>query len=250
MQYQASYYLVPCGNFALHFHPEHLADLRASGLSDATIRAAGVYSIRPCDIAHFFNLRKGVPSEIKSALCFPYQGGDFARIKLFPSLAKMKYSQPPKTGARLYMPFKIGDGSLYVCEGEKKTLAAYQAGLNSVGIGGLWNWLSNGEPIGDLKLIEWDGREVTIIPDSDVFNRVDLMRAVYALGRELQSQGASVYVAQIPQGGAAKVGLDDFLVSGGKEGALEVFSLSHRVFKACGYWHGRWRFQKVVQAAA
>lgn len=250
MQFVAPYSLVPSGNFALHFHPEHLADLRASGLSDDTIRAAGVYSIRPCDFSHFFNLRRGVPSEIESALCFPYHGGDFARIKLFPAIGKMKYNQPPKTGARLYIPFEIGNGPLFVVEGEKKTLAAHQAGLNSVGIGGLWNWLSAGQPIGDLRLIDWGGREVTLIPDSDVFNRPDLLRAVYALGRELQSQGASVYVVQIPQSGAAKVGLDDFLVSGGKVGALDVFSLSHRIFKGCSYWHGRWRFQKVVQAAA
>src|SRR5206468_538792 len=121
-------------------------------------------SIRPSDFAHFFNLRRGVPAELESALCFPYQGGTFARIKLFPSLGKMKYAQPPKTSARLYMPFPVGDGPGYVCEGEKKTLAACQAGLNAVGIGGVWSWLSYGEPIDDLQRVEWDGREVTIIP--------------------------------------------------------------------------------------
>lgn len=249
MQFVAPYSLVPSGNLALCFHPDHMADLRASGLSDETIRAAGVYSIRPCDLAHFFNLRRGIPEEVNSALCFPYQGGEFARIKLFPPLGKMKYCQPPGTGARLYMPFPIGDGPLYVCEGEKKNLAARQAGLNAVGIGGVWNWLSRGEPIDDLSLTRWDGREVTIIPDSDVFNRVDLLRAVYALGRELQSQGASVYVAQIPQPGGAKVGLDDFIVAGGVVGALEVFSLSHRIFKSIEYWHGRWKFSNALKAA-
>jgi putative DNA primase/helicase len=235
-------------NLALHFHPEHLADLRASGLTDETIRAAGVYSIRPCDISHFFNLRRGVPSEIESALCFPYQGGDFARIKLFPSVAKMKYSQPSKTGARLYMPFKIGDGAVYICEGEKKTLAAHQADMNAVGIGGLWNWLSKGQPIDDLQLIEWDGREVTIIPDSDVFNRVDLLRAVYALGRELQSLGGSVYVAQIPQDSGAKVGLDDYLLAGSELAALDLFRLDHQKFKGLQYWHRGWKFKKAVNS--
>ena len=148
------------------------------------------------------------------------------------------------------MPFKIGDGPVYVCEGEKKTLAAYQAGLNAVGIGGVWSWLSGGQPIDDLQLIEWDGRDVTIIPDSDVFNRVDLLRAIYALGRELQSQGASVYVAQIPQAGSAKVGLDDFLVAGGNARALEVFSLSHSVFRRLKFWHGEWKFKRALREAA
>ena len=155
MQFSAPYSLIgDNANLALHLHLDHLADLRASGLSDETIRQAGVYSIRPRDIALFFSARKGVPSSIKTALCFPYQGGEFARIKLFPAVGKMKYAQPPKTGARLYIPFTVNDGPFYVCEGEKKTLAAHQAGMNAAGIGGLWNWLTNGEPADDLKLIE------------------------------------------------------------------------------------------------
>src|SRR5215813_13483500 len=169
MQFIAPYTVVGDGaNLALHLHPHHLADLRASELNDETIRRAGVYSLRPCDMALFFSTRRGVPSEIKTALCFPYQGGDFARIKLFPSLGKMKYAQPPKTSARLYMPFEVADGQVYACEGEKKTLAAHQMGMNAIGIGGLWNWLTNGDPVGDLNLIEWEGRDVVIIPDSDV----------------------------------------------------------------------------------
>src|SRR5262244_559843 len=154
MQFTASYALIgDSANLALHLHPDHLADLRASGLNDETIKWAGVYSIRPCDLSLFFS-RGNVPTEISTALCFPYQGGDFARIKLFPSLGKMKYAQPPKTGARLYLPFEVKHDTLYVCEGEKKTLAAHQASMNSAGIGGLWNWLTKGEPIDDLKLIE------------------------------------------------------------------------------------------------
>jgi len=75
MQFTAPYALVGDGaNLALHLHPDHLADLRASGLGDETIRAAGVYSLRPCDFALFFSARKGVPSEVRTALCFPYQG--------------------------------------------------------------------------------------------------------------------------------------------------------------------------------
>jgi putative DNA primase/helicase len=248
MQYIAPYSLVSTGgNLALHLHADHLADLRASGLNDETIRAAGVYSISPRDMSHFFS--RGVPAEIETALCFPYQGGEFARIKLFPSLGKMKYAQPPNTGARLYAPFTVKPRDIAVTEGEKKTLAAYEAGFNAVGVGGVWNWLSNGEPIDDLNLIRWDGREVTIISDSDVFQRADLLRAIYALGRELRGQGAEVLVAQIPPAGDVKLGLDDFIVAGGEVNRLEVFSLGHRIFKGCEYWHSRWKFQAVLKAA-
>jgi putative DNA primase/helicase len=249
MQFTAPYSLIgDSANLALHLHLDHLADLRASGLSDETIRQAGVYSIRPRDIALFFSARKGVPSSIKTALCFPYQGGEFARIKLFPAVGKMKYAQPPKTGARLYLPFQVCDGPLYICEGEKKTLAAHQAGMNAAGIGGLWNWLTKGEPIDDLKLIEWDGRDVVIIPDSDVFQRHDLLRAVYAFGRELRDRGASVSVAQIPQPAQQKIGLDDYLVSGGLVEDLEMFVLGGQRFKSASFWYGQWKLKTLLAA--
>jgi len=251
MQFTAPYALVgDSANLALHFHRDHLADLRASGLSDETIRRAGVYSLRPCDMALFFSARRGIPSEIKTALCFPYQGGEFARIKLFPSLGKMKYAQPPKTGARLYMPLPVRDGEIVVTEGEKKTLAAIQTGTNAVGIGGLWNWLTNSEPIADLNLIGWDGRDVVIIPDSDVFRRQDLLRAVYALGRELRERGASVIVAQIPQSDGAKVGLDDYIVTGGGVEDLETFTLGGQAFKSASFWYGEWKLKTALAAAA
>jgi putative DNA primase/helicase len=250
MQFIAPYALVGDGaNLALHLHPDHLADLRASGLSDETIRAAGVYSLRPRDIALFFNLRRGVPAEMETALCFPYQGGEFARIKIFPALGKMKYAQPPKTGARLYVPFAVSDGPVFIGEGEKKTLAARQTGMNAAGIGGLWNWLTNGEPIDDLKLIEWDGREVVVIPDSDVFQRQDLLKAVYALGRELRERGASVSVAEIPQPGSKKVGLDDYLVAGGRVDDLETFTLGGQAFRSASFWYGRWKMKAAALAA-
>jgi hypothetical protein len=249
MQFVAPYRLIGGGtNLALHFHPAHLADLRASGLDDETIRAAGVYSLRPCDLALLFSARKGVPSEIQTALCFPYQGGEFARIKLFPALGKMKYAQPPKTGARLYIPFKVDEGQLYLTEGEKKTLAAHQAGVNAVGIGGLWNWLTNGEPIEDLNRIAWDGRDVAIVPDSDVFQRQDLLRAVYALGRELRERGASLSVVEIPQSGQKKIGLDDYLVAGGRVEELETFTLGGRVFRSASFWYGRWKTKTELAA--
>src|SRR6185503_20647946 len=116
------YSLISSRKLALHLHADNLTDLRASGLTDETIRAAGVYSLRPCDFVHFFNLRRGVPKELETALCFPYQGGEFARIKLFPPLGKMRYAQPAKTSARLYVPVPVRPGDIVVCEGEKKTL--------------------------------------------------------------------------------------------------------------------------------
>ena len=129
------------------------------------------------------------------------------------------------------MPFAVDDRPLIVTEGEKKTLAAHQGGLNAVGIDGVWNWLSHGEPIADLQLIDWNGRDVTIIPNSDIFQRPDLLRAIYGPGRELQTQGGSVLVAQIRQSSSIKVGLLISLFRGGNLETLDVFALSHRIFQ-------------------
>jgi len=243
------YLMFPGDRLSLHFHPEHLADLKASGLTDDTIRSAGVYSLSPNFISHFFSRTgktKYLP-KVNSALCFPYQGGTFARIKLFPALGKWKYSQPKGTSAHLYMPFPIKDGTLLIPEGEKKCLAAYQHGLNAVGIGGVWNWISKGEPIDDLSLIEWEGRNTIIVPDSDVWKRPDLLRAIYAFGRELRNQGASVQVAQIPDGNA-KVGFDDYLLGGGDVEELETLTLGQRAFRPCQFWYGKWKTRKVIAA--
>jgi len=238
-------YRILGGNLSHHLHPAHLADLRKSGLSDDTIQAAGVYSLAPRFIDYFFRGR--VPNEIESALCFPYQGSTFARIKLFPALGKMKYAQPPGTSARLYMPFPVDERTLYVVEGEKKTLAAYQHGLNAVGIGGVWNWISKGSSINDLSLIELEDRDVVVIPDSDVFERPDLLRAIYALGRELRNKGAMVQVAEIPHG-EEKTGLDDYFLAGGGIEDLEAFGLDQRIFRSCRFWYGQWRTRKAMAA--
>lgn len=246
MNFGAPYNLFPEDQLKVHFHPEHWDDLMKSGLEEDVIKTAGVYSLAPRFIEHFF---KGTtPAEIETALCFPYQGKKFARIKLFPSLGKWKYSQPPGTSARLYMPFPVADDLLYVVEGEKKTLAAYQHGLNVVGIGGVWNWVSKGSPIDDLAFIEWDNRDVIIIPDSDVFERPDLLRAIYALGRELRNQGGSVRVARIPHS-SNKVGLDDYLQAGGDVEELETFGLDQRVFGSSRFWYGRWKLKAATQTA-
>jgi len=58
-----------------------------------------------------------------------------------------------------------------------------------------------------------------------------------------------VYVAQLPQPGAVKIGVDDFVVAGGKVGELDVFSLGQRIFKSVAWWHGQWKFRKGVVAA-
>jgi putative DNA primase/helicase len=122
--------------------PEHLADLRASGLTDETIDALQVEAVRPADI----NIKGAT-----SAYTLPYFNFDgsvncFARRKLFPpvktSHGTMKYWQPKDSLPHLYLP-PIADWqaaakdvttALTITEGEKKAAAACQQGLITAGM--------------------------------------------------------------------------------------------------------------------
>ena len=91
----------------LSLHPDHLADLRQSGLTDETIQALGLYSARPGDISRLVGFD---PPGVESALVFPYLGEDgFCRVKVFPPYKDknghtVKYLQKPGSGVRLYIP--------------------------------------------------------------------------------------------------------------------------------------------------
>ena len=240
------------------FHPEHLADLRASNLTEEYIKELGIYSARPCDIPRLVGFD---PPDVTSALVFPYPGEEdgFCRVKVFPPFKDknghtVKYLQKPNSGCRLYIlpraakvlrdPLK----PIAWTEGEKKAALACQEGHPCIGLGGLWSWLENGRAIPKLDEIAHGDREELIYPDSDIWARPDLINAVYAFGKELESRGAKVTVAIIPPGPEGqKRGLDDFLVlmrtSGISApealGGLKRLPLKHSTFsKAAAWWKG------------
>ena len=82
-------------------HPDHLADLRQSGLNDETIAALGIHSARPQDIPKLVGWD---PPNVTSALVFPYDAG-FCRVKVFPPYKDkdgraVKYLQRPDSGVK------------------------------------------------------------------------------------------------------------------------------------------------------
>ena len=88
----------------IRFQPEHLADLRKSGLSDETIEQSGLYSVRPSDVSKITAV-----SGVISLLAIPY-GPTFTRYKVFPTNLKAKtksgslrYTQPGGSGVHLYI---------------------------------------------------------------------------------------------------------------------------------------------------
>lgn len=202
----------------------HLEDLRRSGLSDETIRGAGLYSATNETTAMLVGFGRS------SALAFPYlhtaTNGKlpFTLVKFDKPDAKGKrYAQPKGSGNRLYIPPTLDPAvlrdprvTLYITEGEKKCLKAVQEGLPCVSVSGVDSWRSRvdgkSEPIPDLDRIVWKDRTVYIVYDSDLAHKAPVRWAEYRLARELRDRGAKVFAIRLPgEPNGEKVGLDDYL---------------------------------------
>ncbi len=204
--------------------PLHLADLRNSGLTDATITEHRIESVRPCDIRRFIGFDiSGLISAYR--LPFPMFKDGYQRLKLFyeegmerypDGRQKPKYIQKKGARNRLYVPVPVfpflddWTATLHITEGEKKSLAAAQAGIPCIGITGLWNWKQPGGGldwlIPDFERIVWRGRKVRIVPDSDWLDLdhngrpKNLKMAVFRLCRCLELRGAHTEIVLLPEG--------------------------------------------------
>jgi hypothetical protein len=238
----------------------HLDDLRKSGLNNETILAAGIKSIRPCDIAN--QIGYDVP-EVMSAYSIPFDE-NFSRIKAFyapdaPTTQKRKlpkYYQKKGTGNRLYIPpalsckVLMGKEPLYMTEGEKKTLCANQNGFLCIGITGLWNWKRPGtdELIADFDRINLKGRKIILVPDSDYTDpKKNLINAVDRLTTALQLKGAEVWVLQLPHSENRKTGFDDFIVEYGAEAFKNLPSVLMDISPCFRVEHGELRHYPIKE---
>jgi putative DNA primase/helicase len=231
--------------------PHHLADLRRSGLSDETVRAAGLYSTgKPADAMRLLGCHGPKAIALGPCLVFPFFGPDgrptgYARLK--PDHPRRdppkngegagrlrKYEAPAGQGNRAYFPHGVRTAladptaPLLITEGEKKALAACQAGFPTIGVSGVWNWCKKREGKGPLQLIDdlaavaWEGRRVTIVFDSDIAENEKVLAAQWYLAKALRDRGAVVLAVAPPpgppgeDGKPTKHGLDDFLVSQGE----------------------------------
>ena len=206
--------------------PHHLDELRASGLSEDTIAKARLSSVTNQTATMLIGFGRS------GGLAIPYlhTASDgkqpSTRIKFDkPDSKGKRYAQAKGSGNRLYIPPILDPASLkdpavtlYITEGEKKALKAAQEDLTCISVSGVDSWRSraksNGQsqPIEDLGLIEWRGRQVYLVYDSDLATNVRVQWAEYELAKELASRGAKVEAIRLPGGpNGEKVGLDDYL---------------------------------------
>jgi len=120
---------------------------------------------------------------------------------------------------------------LWVTESPLKADAAVSAGLVCIATFGVWGWKGSNSRGGKLALPDWEhiaiaGRDVYLVPDSDVTTNEKVANAVARLGRMLASRDANVrYVTLPPAADGTKTGLDDYLARGGDPQAL-MFTLA------------------------
>ncbi len=165
-----------------------------------------------------------------------------------------KYLGSANSGNRIFVPPGVTQEQLAdvkipiaLVEGEKKALALWRLANHEVdhprfipiAIAGVWSWLGrigktggpNGErldvkgPIADLSGIEWNGRKVSIIFDSNVHTNDSVKWARKGIARELATRNAEVKLVNLPEGCGVN-GIDDLLYAWGPARVLELFDSS------------------------
>jgi hypothetical protein len=163
---------------------------------------------------------------------------------------RAKYLSPPGRGSMFYFspdvePSMLDDTRLPVVlvEGEKKTLALQRLAAHenvgarflAIGIAGVWNWrrttkepAADGgtrdvkEPIADFDRVAWPGRTVYVCFDADVRTNKEVLRARWALAKELaRGRKALVHYLELPAG--EHKGVDDLLAGEGPQAVLALF---------------------------
>lgn len=204
-----------------------IADLKRSGLTktDMTKMKLKVVSQKEMSV---------ISKKRKAAYEIPYfniQGkpSNFCRYKYLEEVKNrkgkvVKYHQVFDSEPRLYFPPSVSwkqiasDPSIpiVITEGEKKAAKACKEGIMCIGLGGVWSFRStklNKALIDDFKEIQWSGRSVRIIYDSDALQNDLVALAAQKLATELNGIGAKIFIGCVPEiERGEKCGLDDYLL--------------------------------------
>lgn len=236
-------------------------DLRKSGLTDETVRLAGLACERDpkriSEILHWSSPAR----RLSDCLAFPYfdyRTGELQLIRLKPHRPRtskdgktVKYESPvgqpvppylgPRCRANRWLE-SPAHAVVYWIEGEKKLLLADQLELAAIGVAGVFMWhdvpaARAGEaltwsplfrPIVDLAV---PGRDQVIVFDADSSTNPQVRLAMRRLAGVLLESGArSVSYVEIPPvAGDPKTGLDDFAAAQGEAATRALLEVRHPI---------------------
>jgi hypothetical protein len=214
----------------MSLHPEHLADLRKSGLTDETIATHRIRSVPPDMIRPLLGFE---PPGVEHAYVIPFHdpaGGvfDYVKLKVFGSASngdvrgdqieesrdgwrynggQRKYLVRHRAAPRLFFTIptipQVLDSAepLWCVEGMKKALAVAQLGLPAIGIESAWSWHEKGSRalLPDFLRIPLRGRVVEVLPDSDAATNPAIGHAMRQLADALRSIGARPRLVRLPE---------------------------------------------------
>ena len=225
------------------------AQLARWGICEDAAARAGIYSVLDAATIHpsfrrlpalvipyFSPAKKLVTYELGSVqmpFCRVRYLADSPPTGGFTQKKPLRYSQPPHSGAQVYWPPTedwvriIADSRepILITEGEAKALTACIVGFPTVGLGGVSNFTNHNDGLllPALRQVQWRGREVYIVFDSDAASNPAVRMAEARLVEALQRQlGARCRIVRFLQSGEEKIGLDDFLIREGSKGLTEL----------------------------
>jgi len=147
----------------------------------------------------------------------------------------VKYEFPPGESLHLDVHPSLvervkGLEPLYITEGVLKADSATSRGACCVALMGVYGFRGTNLYGGLTALAEWQdinlaNRDVYIVFDSDVVQKIQVRQALLAFSNFLNGKRARVHVVRfVPGDNGAKVGLDDYLVAGGTIEGLSALS--------------------------
>jgi P4 family phage/plasmid primase-like protien len=237
-------------------HPDDLADLRRSGLTDDTIAAMGCRSAE----AETIYDRTGV--DIRSGgYSIPYPGevdqtgASYSRWRLSsPASGQQRYLGGRGDAPRMYVSPHFArlppdDDLLVITEGEKKSACGVQNGIHCCAIQGVWSWLAAGAraaekiagegvspesvPLPTLLDIARKYKRVLVLGDSDLRSNPQARNGLDLLAQSLVKRGIRAAFTCCPPAlvgeGAeihtVKQGLDDWLIDRRDEARHSLMAL-------------------------
>lgn len=208
-----------------HLEKNHHEELYASGLSDEAIAACGYRSVNAKQAKQLTGYELSgllIPYLDINGEPYPTKDGHFYRLKpKWPKTDKdedkPKYLTPKEAGCRPYFSrlvdwVKVASKTsidVSITEGEKKSDSGCAHGIVTIGLAGVYAWLdkcdrntwetlSESRPLPELDEIEWRGRRVNLIFDSDIIQKIGVQGALARLADWLIKKGAYPYLVLVP----------------------------------------------------
>lgn len=207
-----------------HLMPHHYKELvEGSGIAPEILDAAGVRTIPGREIHRAIGWAAKDWKFDSPGILFPFRDltGTEVWCQVKPDFPRaneegktIKYESPKGKTARVFFPpgFVPTDPQpLIITEGAKKCLSARSHGFNCIALAGVWQFAmprlrtdagrtyGPHELLPDLAALDWSGRDVFIIFDSDAVTKDSVRRAQARLASMLRDEDAEVRVVRLPE---------------------------------------------------